>query len=340
MSITIGTPVNSGNLANASSRTQGHTTNANSKCLVVIVTGYDSSATDSAVSSVTFNNISLSFARYYRSGSGFIAIYYLSKPTVSQTANVVVTMGGTCTDLQVTSVDLVSATASSILFDTYNESTLSTTGHSIVINPAIANSMAIGGIVALVSAITALSVTAGTEISGSEADMGSQCAGCATALASGTTVTITWTKTSAVASYALICTFYEQFAPTTALNSPADVATGQSTTPVLKFTGTETNSKNLEYHIEITRGISAWTEQQPAGNTNKNWQCCSIDFDGTNVRMLVGVYGGRLYYYNGTSWVEQTPAGSVDKDWQCCSLAFDGTNVRMIAGVYSGRLYF
>jgi hypothetical protein len=253
MSITFGTPNNSGNLATSSGTTRSHTTNANSKCLVAIITGYDSSATDSVVSSVTFGGVALTAARYYRSASGFVAIYYLKKPPVSTTANVVLTMGGANTDLQITIIDLISATATTILFDSYAESTLSTAAHSVVVNPARANSIAVGGIVALVTAVTALSVTSGTEITGSEVDMGSQCVGCATAPASGTTVTITWSKTSAVASYALLCTFYEEFSPTIALNSPADAATVQSNTPVLKFIGTDANTMftDLEYNVQV-----------------------------------------------------------------------------------------
>ena len=82
-----------------------------------------------------------------------------------------------------------------------------------------------------------------------------------------------------------------------------------------------------------------FTEQQPAGDANKNWRCCSIAFDGSNVRMIAGAYGGRLYYYNGSAWAEVQPAGAMNKDWRSCSIAFDGSNVRMIAGAYSGRLY-
>ncbi len=83
-----------------------------------------------------------------------------------------------------------------------------------------------------------------------------------------------------------------------------------------------------------------WSEEQPAGAADKGWRCCSIAFDGSNVRMLVGIDGGRLYYYNGSSWSEVQPAGTTDKNWRCCSIAFDGTSVRMLAGVDGGRLYY
>jgi phage shock protein PspC (stress-responsive transcriptional regulator) len=56
---------------------------------------------------------------------------------------------------------------------------------------------------------------------------------------------------------------------------------------------------------------SSWSEQQPAGNANKNWYGVGISGD----KMIAGVNGGRLYYYNGSSWSEQQPAGNADKYW-------------------------
>jgi len=40
-------------------------------------------------------------------------------------------------------------------------------------------------------------------------------------------------------------------APTVALNTPADVATGVSTTPNLLFTGTDANSNEIEYNLQV-----------------------------------------------------------------------------------------
>ena len=37
-----------------------------------------------------------------------------------------------------------------------------------------------------------------------------------------------------------------------------------------------------------------WSEQQPAGNLDKSWYCCSINDNGD---AIAGVYGGRLYTY-------------------------------------------
>jgi hypothetical protein len=216
MAITLGTPTSSGNQANSSSFSFNHTTAANTKCLVVVVTGYDSSATDSVVSGITFNGASYPLQEIargrYRSGSGFIAIWYLPNPKIGGPWAIAVTMGGACTDVQATAVGLIDATRTAIIYDTANDNTVtSSASHALVVSGVTTGSMGIGGIVdAADTAVTGLSVTAsyGTEISGSEADMGSQVVGCAYRLESGGTCEIRWTRTnSATASYAQVATF-------------------------------------------------------------------------------------------------------------------------------------
>lgn len=265
MAIILGTPTNSGNLSNSAGTTLSHTNPTGTKAVVAIITGYDSSATDSAVTGVTYNSVNLSQGRYYRSGSGFIAIWYLEKPAIG-TFNMVVTMGGACTDLQVTAVPLLSNTSPVITLDFYAESTTTnTTTHPLTINPAKAGAVALGGIVDLQAAITNLSVTVGSEITGSEADMGSQVVGCAaSALESGGSVDITWTKSALATSYALMCSFYEQFSPSVALNNPADLATGVGLTPTLQFTGTDTAGDAIEYEIQVDT-INSFLSQQSSG---------------------------------------------------------------------------
>lgn len=71
----------------------------------------------------------------------------------------------------------------------------------------------------------------------------------------------------------------------------------------------------------------SWSETQPAGATTKNWYTGGISGD----NIIMGVYNGRLYYYNGSSWAEQQPAGEVDKVWVC---AISGSNA--IAGIGGG----
>ena len=36
-----------------------------------------------------------------------------------------------------------------------------------------------------------------------------------------------------------------------------------------------------------------WTERQPAGDVDKNWDSVASDADGSN--LIAGAYGGRLY---------------------------------------------
>ena len=75
----------------------------------------------------------------------------------------------------------------------------------------------------------------------------------------------TATRTTALTTTAVTCTgatngedgaiswiiFGANTSPTTVLNSPADSATGVSTTPVLDFTGTDTESNDVRYEVQL-----------------------------------------------------------------------------------------
>ena len=214
MAITLGTPTNSGNQATTTSFSFAHTTATNTKCLVVVITGYDSSATDSAVSSVVWDSAGVNESLTqiaggrYRVGSDFQDIWYKVNPTIQGPKNITVTMGGSCTDVQATAIGLIDANAKSIEYDSFDTGT-GTGSASAIISPAKQGSYAVGGGVAVGGTPASLSVTAGAEISGSEVDMGSQTASCATAATSGTTATMTWTY-SAVVCTALGATFYSK----------------------------------------------------------------------------------------------------------------------------------
>ncbi len=69
-------------------------------------------------------------------------------------------------------------------------------------------------------------------------------------------------------------------APTTALNTPADAATGVSTTPTLNFTGTDADSDTVEYNVQVNTvsdfDIDSYAE------SNKN---TSITLGGGNKRI-------------------------------------------------------
>jgi len=123
MAITVGTPTSSGNQANSSGFSFNNTPDANTKALVVVVMGVDSSATDSVVSGVTFGGVALESARArYKPNGEFFHIWYLKNPTIAL-GSVAVTPAGTCTDIQATAIPLISSTADTIFYDTGLENT-------------------------------------------------------------------------------------------------------------------------------------------------------------------------------------------------------------------------
>src|SRR3989304_1902300 len=98
--MTIGTPTSSGNQTGSTGFSFNNTPDANTKALVVVVMGVDSSATDSVVSGVTFGGTALTSARArYKPNGAFFHFWYLKNPAIAVGA-VAVTMGGSCTDVQ------------------------------------------------------------------------------------------------------------------------------------------------------------------------------------------------------------------------------------------------
>jgi hypothetical protein len=211
MAITLGTPTSSGNQTNSTGFSFAHTLSANSKCLVVVITGVDSSATDSVVSSVVWDSAGVNESLTeiaggrYRVGNDFISIWYKQSPTVLSAKNITVAMAGTNTDVQATAIGLIDATVTYITYDSFDKDT-GTGSASGIVNPATSGSYAIGGGVADGGTPASLSVTTGTEISGSEVDMGAQTASCGEVAESGGSATITWTY-AAVTVSALVATF-------------------------------------------------------------------------------------------------------------------------------------
>ena len=84
-------------------------------------------------------------------------------------------------------------------------------------------------------------------------------------------------------------------------------------------------------------GGASWTERQPAGAANKNWQAVAMDSDGSH--LIAAIFLGRLYTSadGGASWTERQPAGNYDKQWWAMAMNDDGSH--LIVGEYSGRLY-
>lgn len=71
--------------------------------------------------------------------------------------------------------------------------------------------------------------------------------------------------------------FADNSSPTTALNSPADSATGVSTTPVLDFTGTDADGNDVRYNVQVATGSFADITRTTLTNGNQNGTLTSVD---------------------------------------------------------------
>lgn len=252
MTIAVGTISNSGNQTNSTGFTVSSTIDSTAQCVVVVVTGYDSSATDSVVNSVSLGRVRLTEigGGRFRNASDFQSIWYLKNPKiVGAGLELTVTMAGTCTDVQATTINLYDSAADTIVYDSFDTGT-GTGSASGVVSPAKTGAIAIGGGVAVGGNAGSLSVSTGTEATGSEVDMGSQTASVGYAFESGGSATITWSYTG-VACTCLVATFYPQNYPTVALSSPADGGTTSDTTPELLFTGTDPEGDGIDYQVSL-----------------------------------------------------------------------------------------
>jgi len=82
---------------------------------------------------------------------------------------------------------------------------------------------------------------------------------------------------------------------------------------------------------------AAWTETQPAGDTDVNWRFIKCNLTGEHA--ITGVSIGRLYTTSntGASWTERKPAGDRAGNWQCGAIDADGSFA--MAGENGGRLW-
>lgn len=262
MALTIGTPTSSGNKAASSGFSFNNTPDANTKALVVVVTGVDSSATDSVVSGITFGGVALESARArYKPNGAFFHIWYLKNPTIAL-GSVAVTMGGACTDVQATAIPLVSSTADTIAYDTGLENGDADTTHGFTISSVVTGAMGIAAIWnddALTTDVAPTSTpTSGTLVTGSEADNGVSCNEVAWLGESGGSVAFSWTKVATNQSYAQGVTFYEVITTVT-LTDPTAGETVADTTPDLTFNGTSTDkatTNNIEYQLQVGSNLS------------------------------------------------------------------------------------
>jgi hypothetical protein len=210
MAITLGTPSNSGNQTNKTTFSFNHTCETQAKCLVVVITGYDSNSTDTTVTSCTYNGQTMTqiASGAYWVTSMFCTIFYLRNPNIGGAYSVSITTQGTCTDIQATAIALIDDTVGYITYDTSNRVNDTTTLFvDVVVSSVTTGAYAIGGVVGLFPTTGSIGVTTGSLITGSEADMGSQVAECATNTESGGSAQIKWNKSGSNSSIGLVATF-------------------------------------------------------------------------------------------------------------------------------------
>jgi len=98
----------------------------------------------------------------------------------------------------------------------------------------------------------------------------------------GATGTIQATMSGAGRSVMIAAAFKLQVAPTVALNTPNDAATGVSTTPNLLFTGTDTNADEIEYQVQLHTVNTYYFNGSDAAATDPDavWTNDANAFDG------------------------------------------------------------
>jgi len=82
---------------------------------------------------------------------------------------------------------------------------------------------------------------------------------------SAVAVKVTDSLSSAITYNGVKILYQEKTPPAVALNTPADVATGVSTTPDLLFTGTDAESDEIEYNVQVDT-VNTFDSQVGAGN--------------------------------------------------------------------------
>jgi len=80
--------------------------------------------------------------------------------------------------------------------------------------------------------------------------------------------------------------YQENLAPTVILNSPADTSTDDDSTPILDFTGTDTDNESITYHLQLDQESDFGTNRCTGGAVTKEDEYASTPatnaFDGSN----------------------------------------------------------
>lgn len=249
MAIAVGNIRNFTPSANASSPQTITGYAPSGRTLVVVITIYDTSATDGVVSSVTHagQNLTQGTLTYDATSDGHISIWYLLEaPTTYD--DIVVTFGGTVTDFMGTAFSIRSD--SPLYVDSTGTPATGNGDPSITWSTNATDTIAIAGMLddqSVGSKVTSDNTELYTQ------DVGSDTVGAAYAIrTSSGSQTLSWTDTDADEDYVVAgMAFAESSVPTVTLNNPADAGSTNDSTPILYFTGTDSESDNVDYQLQL-----------------------------------------------------------------------------------------
>ncbi|MFC1709918.1 hypothetical protein ACFL2J_07685, partial [Candidatus Omnitrophota bacterium] len=138
--------------------------------------------------------------------------------------------------------------------------------------------------------------------------------------------------------------------PTVALNTPGDAVTITDTTPTLNFTGTDGESEDVEYHVQVGTSSSVWdvtsaTYSQEISISAKESTPTGLFFKPDGLKMYTTGYGGvgTVDEYNlGTAWdvdsAVYSQEKSVDaKESQPTGLFFKPDGLKMYTMGWNGK---
>lgn len=87
--------------------------------------------------------------------------------------------------------------------------------------------------------------------------------------------------------------FADNTEPTVALNSPADAATGQSLTPTLNFTGTDTDGDAVEYEVQIYQEVA--TDDFNRADNSSTGMNLGVNWTATVPNSDLGIISNQAY---------------------------------------------
>lgn len=218
--------------------------------LVVVVVVTDSGIDDRTISTVTHNgealtNIPSATSDAYSEER--VEIWYRLNPTAGGSPNIVVTPGGSCTDLSLGAISLTDV-GSAPAFVTQTASG-DETPPTLDITTAGTDSWVIDGVASQEPGgklVPAHNTILDLDVGGDQ-----HCAQYVDAGGAGSQ-TMNYTDPDSDTHWAMSAVSVQfQNSPTVALGSPAHEATGVSVTPGLTFTGTDDESDEIEYNVQV-----------------------------------------------------------------------------------------